>query len=62
MGLIVFRVCFKRPFFNASWIMDLGMPTLEAKVPTFLQKIEWYSFHFCIKFNNRNLTATATAR
>jgi hypothetical protein len=60
MGLIVFRVCLKIPFFNMSWVVDLGMSTLKAKVTHILAVMEWHSRHLRVKFNDRTLTVTAT--
>jgi|LakMenE18May11ns_1017448.scaffolds.fasta_scaffold8233377_2 hypothetical protein len=40
----------------------LGDANLEGKGPHILAKMEWYSLHLCVKFNDRNLTGTATAR
>ena len=40
----------------------LGDANLGGQGPHILAKMEWYSLHLCIKFNDRNFTATATAR
>ena len=58
MGRIIFRVCFKRPFFNRG----LGDANLEGQGLHILAVMEWYGLNLHVKFNDRNLTMTATAR
>ena len=40
----------------------LGDANLEGQGPHILAEMEGYSLNLCVKFNDRNLTATATAR